>query len=122
MGKFTVKEVKTGFHFNLVAANGEVIATSQVYSSKSAAIAGTESIKAICGSAVEDQTVKGYAEISNPKYEVYTDKAGEFRFRLKARNGEIVASSEGYTAKASCLKGIESVKANAPEAAVVEEE
>jgi len=52
------------------------------------------------------------------KFEVYKDKAGEFRFRLKAGNGEIIATSEGYTAKASCLKGIESVKANAAGAVV----
>ena len=58
----------------------------------------------------------------HPKFEVYLDKAGEFRFRLKARNGEIVATSEGYKAKASCLNGIESVKKNAPDAEVVEEE
>ena len=52
------------------------------------------------------------------KFEVYKDKAGEFRFRLKAGNGEIIAISEGYTTKASCLKGIESVKANAAGAVV----
>ena len=47
---------------------------------------------------------------------------GEFRFRLKARNGEIIAVSEGYKAKASCMNGIESVKKNAPEAQRVEVE
>ena len=52
---------------------------------------------------------------------MYTDKAGEFRFRLKATNGQIIATSEGYKAKASCLNGIESVKKNAPEAEIVEE-
>ena len=71
---------------------------------------------------VEDQTVEGFAAETNPKFEVYVDKAGEFRFRLKARNGEIIAASEGYKAKASCLNGIESVKKNAPDAEVVEEE
>ena len=49
------------------------------------------------------------------------DKAGDYRFRLKARNGAIIAVSEGYTAKASCENGIESVKKNAAEAEVVEE-
>ena len=49
------------------------------------------------------------------------DKAGEFRFRLKARNGEPIAASEGYKAKASCMNGIESVRKNAPEADVVKE-
>ena len=46
------------------------------------------------------------------KFEVYKDKAGEFRFRLKAGNGENILGSEGYKAKASCLKGIESVRKN----------
>ena len=51
---------------------------------------------------------------------MYTDKAGEFRFRLKARNGQIIATSEGYVSKASCENGIESVRKNAPEAEVTE--
>ncbi|MBO5137755.1 MAG: YegP family protein [Spirochaetaceae bacterium] len=59
--------------------------------------------------------------MSNPKFEVYKDKAGEFRFRLKAKNGENIAASEGYKAKASCMNGIESVKKNAPKAEIVEE-
>ena len=46
-------------------------------------------------------------------------KAGEFRFRLKARNGEIIAVGEGYKAKASCLNGIDSIRRNAPEAELV---
>ena len=49
------------------------------------------------------------------KFEVYTDKAGEHRFRLKAGNGEIILASEGYKAKASCQNGIESVKKNSTE-------
>ena len=50
---------------------------------------------------------------------MYSDKAGEYRFRLKAHNGEIIAVSEGYKAKASCIAGIESVHRNAPTATVV---
>ena len=51
----------------------------------------------------------------HPKFQIFTDKSGEFRFRLKARNGEIILrSSEGYTTKQNCLKGVASVKANAP--------
>ena len=71
---------------------------------------------------VEDQTVEGFAAQKNPKFEVYQDKAGEFRFRLKARNGQIVAVGEGYTAMKSCLNGIESIKKNAPGAAIEIEE
>ncbi|PRB80203.1 YegP family protein [Pseudomonas sp. MYb185] len=49
------------------------------------------------------------------KFEVYQDKAGEYRFRLKASNGQNILASEGYKTKASCMNGVESVKANAPE-------
>ena len=49
------------------------------------------------------------------KFEVYQDKAGEFRFRLKAGNGEIIMTGEGYSSKAACMNGIESVKKNAPD-------
>ena len=67
---------------------------------------------------MEDQTTANYEPVSNPKFELYEDKGGEFRFRLKARNGQIIAISEGYTTKASCENGIESVRKNAPEAEV----
>lgn len=56
------------------------------------------------------------------KFEVYKDKAGEYRFRFKAPNGENMFGSEGYKAKASALKAIESIKKNAPGAAVAEKE
>ena len=53
---------------------------------------------------------------------MYQDKAGEYRFRLKARNGEIILASEGYKEKKSCLSGIESVKKNAPDAEITRAE
>ncbi len=56
------------------------------------------------------------------KFEVYKDAKGEFRFRLKAANGEVIAVGEGYSSKTACLNGIESVKKNAPNAEVVEVE
>lgn len=121
MGKFVVKETATGTKFDLKAGNGEVIATSQVYASKNSCLNGIESVKknaAIAG--IEDQTSEGYDTVKNPKFEVYTDKSGEFRFRLKASNGEIIATGEGYKAKASCLNGIESIKKNAPDAEITE--
>jgi len=122
MGKFVVRKTNTGIKFDLKAGNGEVIATSEVYSSEAACRNGIESVKknsAVAG--VEDQTVEEVAAVKNPKFEVYEDKAGEFRFRLKATNGQVIAVSEGYKAKASCMNGIESVKKNAPDAEVVEE-
>lgn len=54
------------------------------------------------------------------KFELYKSSNGEFRFRLKAGNGEIIATSEGYTSKASAKDGIESVKSNAADAEVVD--
>ncbi len=119
MGKFVVKATKIGFVFNLKAGNGEVIATSEVYTTEAACMKGVESVRKNAAEAkLEDQTVAEVAAVTNPKFEMYTDKAGEFRFRLKARNGEIIAVSEGYKAKASCLNGIDSVRRNAPDAAV----
>lgn len=54
------------------------------------------------------------------KFEVYKDAGGKFRFRLKAGNGEIIASSEAYNSKDACMKGVESVKKNAGDAKVEE--
>jgi uncharacterized protein YegP (UPF0339 family) len=54
------------------------------------------------------------------KFEIFTDKGGKFRFRLKAGNGEIIAVGEAYESKASAKNGIESVKKNAADAAVVD--
>ena len=88
MGKFVVSEVKTGVKFNLKANNGQVICSSQVYKTFETCKKGINSIKKNAPiAAVEDQTVEGFEVKKNPKWEIYTDKAGEFRFRLKARNG-----------------------------------
>ncbi|MBR2254807.1 MAG: YegP family protein, partial [Candidatus Methanomethylophilaceae archaeon] len=90
----------------------------QTYSTKKTALAGIESVKKNAGSDIEDQTLAEPVAVKNPKWEIYNDKAGEFRFRLKASNGEIILASQGYSSKASCKNGIESVKTNAPEAEV----
>lgn len=120
MGKFVVRETTTGFKFDLKAGNGEVIATSEVYTTKAACLNGVSSVKNNCVGEIEDQTVEPIVAVKHPKFELYTDKAGEFRFRLKAKNGEIIATSEGYKSKASCENGIASVKKNAPDAEIVE--
>ena len=114
MGKYVVKQTKTGVKFDLKASNGEIIANSEVYTTKAACMKGIESVKTNAPvAAVEDQTVEGFETCKNPKFEVYVDKAGEFRFRLKAKNGQIIATGEGYKAKKSCLNGIESIRKNA---------
>lgn len=48
----------------------------------------------------------------NPKFSIFLDKAGEFRFNLKAKNGQVILQSEGYKSRAGCKNGIESVKKN----------
>jgi len=122
MGKFVIRNVASGIKFDLKATNGQVIATSEVYTTEAACRNGIESVMKNAPIAnVEDQTVENFEAVTHPKFEMYEDKGGEFRFRLKARNGEIIATSEGYKTKASCENGIDSVKKNAPEAEVVEE-
>ena len=119
MGKFVIRKTNTGVKFDLKAGNGEVIATSEVYSGDAACKNGIASVQKNAPVApVENQTVEGFATEKNPKFEVYADKAGEFRFRLKATNGQVIAVSEGYKALASCMNGIESVKKNAADATI----
>lgn len=124
MGKFVIKKTNTGFTLSLKAGNGEVIATGgEVFNTLASC---KNSIASIAKNAqvanLEDQTVEGFATEKNPKFEIYLDKKGEYRFRLKAKNGEPIATSEGYKAKASCKNGIESVRKNVVDAKVVEPE
>ena len=123
MGKFLIKQTKTGYTFSLKAGNGEVIATGgEVFSTLASCKSSIESVIRNAPIAnVEDQTVEGYVEEKHPKFELYQDKKGEFRFRLKAKNGEPIAASEGYAAKPGCKNGIESVRKNVVDAEIVEE-
>ena len=119
MGKFVIRNTNTGVKFDLKATNGEVIATSEVYASEASCKKGVASVQKNAPVAeVENQTLEGYEAQKHPKFEVYTDKAGEFRFRLKATNGKVIAVSEGYTTLKNCLNGVESVKKNAAEAKI----
>lgn len=120
MGKFLVKETATGFVFHLVAGNGETIGTSEVYTELKNCKNGIESVKNNAGSAVVDLTKEESGKC--PKYEVYEDKGGKFRFRLIAKNGQAILASQGYKSKDGCMGGIESVKKNAPQAEIVMEE
>ena len=120
MGKFTVKKTETGYNFLLVATNGQPVGSSQVYKSLKSALAGVESIKTVAPVAeIEDTTAAEVEEKKNPKFVIYTDKAGEFRFRLQAANGQNVLASEGYTTLAACKNGVASVVKNSQDAEVV---
>ncbi len=114
MSKFVVKKTNTGYNFLLMATNGQPVGASQVYKSLKAALGGVESIKNVASVAeIEDTTAKEVEEKNNPKFVIYTDKKGEFRFRLQAANGQAVLVSEGYTTLAACKNGCASVAKNA---------
>ena len=120
MGKFVIKTTKAGISFVLKAGNGEVICKSEVYNSAASCSKGIASVqKNAPVAAVEDQTVEGFTKEKCPKFEIFADKRGEFRFRLKATNGEIIAASEGYKALAGCKNGIDSVRKNAVDAEII---
>ena len=123
MGKFVIRATEKGSRFNLVASNGQVVATSQTYKSLTSCKGGIASV-ARCAqvATVEDQTVEDWEKTKCPKFQVYQDKAGEFRFRLLASNGQNICHGEGYAKKASCLNGIESVRKNSLDAPVEMEE
>lgn len=108
MGKFIISKRKNGeFQFNLKAANGQVILSSEGYSSKSGCQKGIDSVK------------KNSQDDS--KFDRLTAKDGRWYFNLKATNGQIIGSSQMYESENGMQKGIESVKNNAPDASVEEE-
>lgn len=120
MGRFVIKPALNGVRFDLQAANYETIASSENYSTEAACRIGIDDmIKCAALASVEDRTKENYTVRKNPKFEVYQDGAGRFRFRLRAQNGEVIAVSEAYKAKASCLNGVKSVVRNSAAAEVV---
>ena len=110
-GKFEIKKSKDGrYVFNLYASNNVIVATSQVYSSSTAAMNGIKSVIANAPTApIDDQTLKAVKTVPFPKWEIYRDKSEHYRFRLCASNGSCVCHSQGYTSKTNCKKGIESI-------------
>lgn len=121
-GKFEIRATKNGgYRFVLKASNGQVVSTSQVYKTIVTCKKGIASVKVNALAHVEDQTVdeSEIQTLKNPKYELYKDKAGEFRFRLCAKNGQIILSGEGYGTKTNCRNGIDSIGKYAPDAEVV---
>ena len=82
MGKFVIKTGKTGVRFNLLAGNGQVIGTSEIYKADASCLNGIESVRKCSAGGIEDLTEEPVVKVKHPKFEVYQDKAGEFRFRL----------------------------------------
>lgn len=112
MGNFVMRQVPSGIKFDLLAGNGQVIATSEVYRTAAACRKGMESVRQYASSAgIEDCETQ--ASQTHPKFQIFRDKAGVYRFRLTSRNGRVIAASGGYSTRAACLAGIESVRLNA---------
>ena len=122
-GKFDIQKAKDGrFFFSLYSSNGAVVAYSQIYSSLSAVNTGIASVITNASKAeIEDTTLKKPTSLPCPKWEIYIDKAEQYRFRLYATNGLCVChSSHGYSTKSGCKGGIDSIKRFASEEASVD--
>ncbi|MEM6580384.1 MAG: YegP family protein [Pseudomonadota bacterium] len=98
-GCYELKVAKNGeFFFNLLAANGQGILKSEMYSSKSAALNGIASVQSNCS--------------EDGQYECKTSSNGKDYFVLKAKNHQVIGQSQMYESDAGCQNGIESVKTN----------
>ncbi len=107
MGKFEIKQAKNDqYHFNLKAGNGQIILTSEMYTTKAACVNGIESVKKNAD--------------NDDRYERKEAKNGKYHFNLKAGNHQIIGSSQMYADQGGMENGIDSVKKNAPDAEVVE--
>ncbi|CAE6884451.1 MULTISPECIES: YegP family protein [Pseudomonas] len=106
--KFHLKKAKDGqFHFNLLAGNGEIILTSEMYKAKDSALNGIESVR-------KNSQREG-------AFEVKESSNAKHYFVLKATNGQVVGQSQMYASASSCKGGVESVQKNAPEAVLNDE-
>ena len=118
MGKFLIKKVPTGFKFDLKDKFGDIAATSEVYTTKAACIKGIQSVIAVAPKApvaADGETV------SNPKFETFQDKKGQYRFRLRSRNGKIIAISEAHMTAYGCSRAIASIRECIPTATIEEQ-
>jgi len=108
---FEVSEAKDGeYYFNLVAGNNEIVGTSQMYSTKSNATRGANTVRSLVlrtGAAP-----KSVPAVHHERFEVFQGEDRQYYFHLRAGNGEIVLTSEGYTTKQSAISGVASVQSN----------
>ena len=107
-GKFVVKKAKNGqYYFNLKAANGEIILTSEMYKKKASAMNGIASVQ------------KNSPDAG--RYDRRVNKAGKDYFVLKAANHQVIGNSEAYNSKAGMENGIKSVSKNGPTTKIADE-
>lgn len=109
-GSYSIIQTATGVRFALRKSNGEVLMMSEVYSSVDSCVRGIEAMQKASVGEIEDQTDPNAPKKKHPKFEIYTDRAGSFRFRLKAKNGEILSVSNGYKSMESCVAVISETK------------
>ncbi len=124
LGYYYIKQTANGgYMFSLKAANHEIIATSEIYTTLASCKKGVQSVsKNAPVAAIEDLTIESDEKVYAPKFEIYTDKAEKFRFRLKAANYEIIAVSQAYKKKHSCRKAVMSVAHNAQTKKIIVED
>ena len=123
MGTFRIRPVATGFRFTLETDNGRAIASGEVYKTLAGCTKGAGSVSRCAARAnLSDLTVDDIPVVPNPRFEIYRDKAGSCRFRLRARNGEIIATGDAFSDKRACAAEIELIRAEAPDSDVVQDE
>ncbi|MEO4046898.1 YegP family protein [Pseudomonas sp. CAU 1711] len=106
--KFHLKKASDGqFHFNLLAGNGEVILSSELYRAKQSALDGIASVR-------ENSQ-------HDSAFEIKETAAGKHHFVLKAGNGQVVGQSQQYASHAGAVRGVESVQQHAPGAELKDE-
>lgn len=115
MGKFVITKTATGYMFDLRAANGEAIAASEVYRTEAACRKGIQAVIKCAPTAPLADLTGGNPLPPNPRIELFFDKNRCFRFRLRAKNGKIIAVSQRYKSRMACQNGIQSLRDNAAE-------
>ena len=119
MSGIRLRPTPTGFRFELIASNGQAVVGSEVYSAKAACLKGARSVIAVSEKAPCVDLTRGETA-ANPRFEIFQDKAGGYRFRLRSRNGKIIAASESYQTRYGAARGVEAARRSAGEAVLPE--
>jgi DNA-binding protein Alba len=108
--KFQIyKDANEKCRFRILDGKNKIVASGEAYEKHASCLNGIKSIQRNCKSEIEDLTIED-RKVPNPKYQVYEDASGKYRFRLNASNGEVIADSSGFEIKQDCLKALEVVK------------
>lgn len=116
--KFVIKKAKDGLTFSFVSASGDILASSEVYTTKVSTKAGIASVQKNAGASIEDQTQEDYEAVKTPKWQIFKDKAGGFRFRLIATNGKNVVHTSAFKTFEDAKKALSSLKRTAAAAPI----